>query len=163
MISATAAAIIGLLAATGSFRSQNSATGPKAANTSNGAVDPAAEAARRKSILNGLIMDYIQSHPDAPVGYHDILIAAEPYINERLDKLHEPFRFDARSSRFVDGNEPSDRAPAPLAGTIQVQTPARLKECQKIQQTLRSLFFLWPERNGGSRVASTQGGTGKIS
>ena len=99
---ATAAAIIGLLATTGSFRGQNSATGPNSASKSSGPIDPIDEAARRKSVLNDLIADYIQSHPDAPVGWSKVLIAAEPYINERLDKRNESFRFDASNERFVD-------------------------------------------------------------
>lgn len=104
MISATAAIIAAILATTGAFKSpgQNSAASPSAASSNSGAIDPTAEAARRKSILNDLIMDYIQSHPDAPVGWSKILIAAEPYINARLDKLNEPFRFDASNERFVD-------------------------------------------------------------
>lgn len=104
ILCATAAIIAVVLAITGPSQSpaQNSAASPGAANSNAGAIDPAAEAARRKSVLNGLIMDYIQSHPDAPVGWSRILLAAEPYINTRLDRLNEPFRFDARNERFVD-------------------------------------------------------------
>jgi hypothetical protein len=99
---ATAAVIIAVLATSGSFKQQNSATGPNAASKSTAAVEVADEAARRKSVLNSLIAEYIQSHPDAPVGWSKVLIAAEPYINERLDKMHETFRFDASNERFVD-------------------------------------------------------------
>ena len=64
-------------------------------------ADPA-EMKRRNALLNDIVADYLRTDPSAPPGYNDILIKAEAYINQRLDKANEPFRYDARKRAFVD-------------------------------------------------------------
>jgi len=61
-----------------------------------------AEAKRRASLLNEIVMDYLRTDPEAPSGYNDILIKAESYINQRLNKANEPFRYDAKKRIFID-------------------------------------------------------------
>jgi hypothetical protein len=61
-----------------------------------------AEAKRRTSLLNEIVMDYLRTDPEAPPGYNDILIKAESYINQRLSKANEPFRYDAKKRIFID-------------------------------------------------------------
>ena len=63
---------------------------------------PDAETKRRTAVLNDIVADYVRTDPNAPPGYNDILIKAEAYINQRLDKANEPFRYDARKRAFVD-------------------------------------------------------------
>ncbi len=67
------------------------------------ATPPDAELKRRNSLLNDIVADYLRTDPNAPPGYNDILIKAEPYINQRLDKANEPFRYDAKKRGFIDG------------------------------------------------------------
>ncbi|MBI5322256.1 hypothetical protein [Bradyrhizobium sp.] len=67
-----------------------------------GAVTPDVETKRRNALLNDIVADYLRTDPNAPPGYNDILIKAEAYINQRLDKANEPFRYDARKRAFVD-------------------------------------------------------------
>jgi hypothetical protein len=67
-----------------------------------GAVAPDAEMKRRSALLNDIVADYLRTDPNAPPGYNDILIKAEAYINQRLDKANEPFRYDAQKRAFVD-------------------------------------------------------------
>ena len=61
-----------------------------------------AEAKRRTSLLNEIVMDYLRTDSEAPPGYNDILIKAESYINQRLSKANEPFQYDAKKRIFVD-------------------------------------------------------------
>ena len=61
-----------------------------------------AEAKRRTSLLNEIVMDYLRTDPEAPPGYDDILVKAESYINQRLSKANEPFRYDAKKRIFID-------------------------------------------------------------
>jgi hypothetical protein len=61
-----------------------------------------AEAKRRTSLLNEIVMDYLRTDPEAPPGHNDILIKAESYINQRLSKASEPFRYDAKKRIFID-------------------------------------------------------------
>lgn len=63
---------------------------------------PDAELKRRNALLNDIVADYLRTDPDAPPSYNDILIKAEGYINQRLDKANESFRYDARKRAFVD-------------------------------------------------------------
>jgi hypothetical protein len=61
-----------------------------------------AEAKRRTSLLNEIVMDYLRTDPEAPPGYNDILVKAESYINQRLSKANEAFRYDAKKRIFID-------------------------------------------------------------
>jgi hypothetical protein len=61
-----------------------------------------AEAKRRATLLNEIVMDYLRSDPQAPPGYNDILVKAETYINRRLGEVNEPFRYDAKRRIFID-------------------------------------------------------------
>jgi hypothetical protein len=47
-------------------------------------------------------MDYLRTDPEAPPGYNDILVKAESYINQRLSRANELFRYDAKKRIFVD-------------------------------------------------------------
>lgn len=63
---------------------------------------PADAEAKRRTSLNEIVMDYLRTDPEAPAGYNAILIKAESYINQRLSKANEAFRYDAKKRIFID-------------------------------------------------------------
>jgi hypothetical protein len=70
-----------------------------------------AEAKPRTSLLNEIVMDYLRTDPEAPPGYNDILVKAESYINQRLSKANEPFRYDAKSGSSATENSRQTSGP----------------------------------------------------
>jgi hypothetical protein len=56
-------------------------------------------------------MDYLRTDPEAPPGYNNILVKAESYINRRLSKANEPFRYDAKKRIFSDRKKLANKRP----------------------------------------------------
>jgi hypothetical protein len=76
--------------------------GPGSAGINNGTINngpptPNAEAVRRSSLINELLMEYVMSHDGIQPTLDGRYEQAEGYINERLAAKSEPFRFDAKT------------------------------------------------------------------